>query len=120
MNPVSTCELLVGVAIQLVRLRNGCPMIPYIECSAAACFPSFTVLRADLLFIVFSACRSEIGQTLRIKTVNTVFSEDGWWVFSYRKLKEGVRVSNKWKLPYGVKIPHCLGKWMVKSCRLLY
>lgn len=87
MNPLSTSELLVGVAIQLVRLRNGCPMLPYIKCSAAACFPSSTVLQADLLFIAFSSCGSEIGQTLRIKPVNTVSSEDGWWVFFIQEVE---------------------------------
>lgn len=101
MNPLSTNEL-VGVAIHLVRLRNGCCMPPYTKCSAAVCFPSSTVLQADLLFIVFSFCGSEIGQTLRIKPVNAVSSDDGWWIFSYWKLKEDVHVFGKWKLTYGV------------------
>lgn len=79
----------MGVAIHLVRLRNGCTMLPYIRCSAAACFPSSTVLQADLLLIVFSSCSSEIGHTQRIKPVNTVSSEDGWWVFSVQKVERG-------------------------------
>lgn len=84
----STSELLVGVAIHLVRLRNGCPMLPYIRCSAAACFPFSTVLQADLLLIVFSRS-SEIGHTQRITPVNTVSSEDGWWVFFIQKVERG-------------------------------
>lgn len=89
MNPLSTSELLVGVAIQVVRLRNGCPMLPYVRCSAAACFPSSTVLQADLLFIVFSSCGSDIEQTLRIKPVNTVSSEDAWWGFFLQEVERG-------------------------------
>lgn len=59
-----TSELLVGVAIQLVRLRSGCLLLPDIKCSSAACFPSLTVLTDRPAFHVFSSCRSEMGQAL--------------------------------------------------------
>lgn len=59
-----TSELLVGVAIQLVRLRNGCLMLPDIKCSSAACFPSLTVFTDRPASHVSSSCRSEMGQAL--------------------------------------------------------
>lgn len=52
-NPLSTSELLVVVVVQLVRLRNGCLMLPYNKCGSAACFLSLTVLQTELLFMCF-------------------------------------------------------------------